>query len=158
MTGGKVDLTLIRESTRIDLVKLLESIPGPKAIVWDEQLAGAFGHVADFAFLRAHDVTKMFYISPNKLPQNTVQHVIFFSRPQTQLMDNINKQIRMEELQGGSGKEYHLWLVPRLTLLCERRLQEHGVYGTFTAVKELPLLLVRLESDLVSMELPLCFR
>lgn len=30
MTGGKVDFTLIREATRIDLVKLLDKLPGTK--------------------------------------------------------------------------------------------------------------------------------
>ncbi|XP_037796151.1 vacuolar protein sorting-associated protein 33A-like [Penaeus monodon] len=159
MTGGKVDFALIREATRIDLVKLLDKLPGTKAIVWDEQLAGAFSHVADYAFLKSHDVCKMFYICPKKLPSYNVAHMIFLSRPQTKLMDAINQQIRMEEIQGGSNKkEYHLWLVPRISLLCERRLQEHGVHGSFSSIRELPLLLFRLESDLVSMELPMCYR
>ncbi|XP_064080263.1 vacuolar protein sorting-associated protein 33A-like [Macrobrachium nipponense] len=157
MTGGKVDFNLIREATRLDLVNLLEKIGGTKAIVWDEQLAGAFSHIADYSFLRSHDVSKMFYISSNKLPQNNVAHVIFLSRPQTSLMDKINQQIRMEDVKGGSKKEYHLWLVPRISLLCERRLQEHGVRGSFSSISELPLLLFRLESDLMSMELPLCY-
>ncbi|XP_066982129.1 vacuolar protein sorting-associated protein 33A isoform X1 [Macrobrachium rosenbergii] len=157
MTGGKVDFNLIREATRLDLVNLLEKIGGTKAIVWDEQLAGAFSHVADYSFLRSHDVSKMFYISSNKLPQNNVAHVIFLSRPQTSLMDKINQQIRMEDVKGGNKKEYHLWLVPRISLLCERRLQEHGVRGSFSSISELPLLLFRLESDLMSMELPLCY-
>lgn len=30
MTGGKVDFALIREATRIDLVKLLDKLPGTK--------------------------------------------------------------------------------------------------------------------------------
>ncbi|XP_045606207.1 vacuolar protein sorting-associated protein 33A [Procambarus clarkii] len=158
MTGGKVDFALIKETTRIELVKLLDSIPGSKAIVWDEKLAGTFSYVADYAFLRTHDVCKMFYITSSKLPPNNVAHIIFLARPHTQIMDLINQQLRMEDLQGNAKKDYHLWLVPRISLLCERRLQEHGVRGSFASVKELPLLLFRLESDLVSMELPLCYR
>ncbi|KAG7172080.1 Vacuolar protein sorting-associated protein 33A-like 1 [Homarus americanus] len=140
MTGGKVDFALIKEATRIELVKLLDSIPGTKAVVWDEKLAGAFSHVADYAFLRTHDVCKMFYITANKLPPSNVAHIIFLARPHTSIMDQINQQLRM------------------ISLLCERRLQEHGVRGSFTTVRELPLLLFRLDCDLVSMELPLCFR
>ncbi|XP_071512987.1 vacuolar protein sorting-associated protein 33A isoform X2 [Panulirus ornatus] len=158
MTGGKVDFALIKETTRIELVKLLESLPGKKAIVWDEKLAGPFSNVADYAFLRTHDVCKMFYIASGKLPPNSVAHIIFLSRPHTKMMDQINHQLRMEDIQGSPKKDYHLWLVPRMSLLCERRLQEHGVHGTFTSIKELPLLLFRLECDLASMELPLCYR
>lgn len=158
MTGGKVDFALIREATRLELVKLLDSVQGTKAIVWDEKLAGPFSQVADYAFLRTHDVCKMYYINKNKLPTNNVAHIIFLTRAHTQLMDLINQQLRMEEALGGGKKDYHLWLVPRVSLLCEQRLEEHGVHGSFTSIKELPLLLYRLDSDLASMELPVCYR
>lgn len=158
MTGGKVDFALIREATRLELVKLLDGIPGTKAIVWDEKLAGPFSQVADYAFLRTHDVCKMYYINNSKLPPNNVAHIIFLSRAHTQLMDLINQQLRMEEALGGGKKDYHLWLVPRVSLLCEQRLEEHGVHGTFASIRELPLLLYRLDSDLTSMELPMCYR
>ncbi|KAK8743146.1 hypothetical protein OTU49_001558 [Cherax quadricarinatus] len=101
----------------------------------------------------------MFYITSNKLPPNNVAHIIFLARPHTQIMDLINQQLRMEDIKSSSiKKDYHLWLVPRISLLCERRLQEHGVRGSFASIRELPLLLFRLESDLVSMELPYCYR
>ncbi|KAG0729931.1 Vacuolar protein sorting-associated protein 33A [Chionoecetes opilio] len=158
MTGGKVDLALVREATRLELVKLLDGIPGTKAIVWDEKLAGPFSQVADYAFLRTHDVCKMYYINTSKLPSNTVAHIIFLTRPHTHLMDLINQQLRMEEALGGGKKDYHLWLVPRVSLLCEQRLEEHGVHGSLASIRELPLLLYRLDSDLASMELPMCFR
>lgn len=67
----------------------------PQAIVWDEKLAGPFSMVADYTFLRTHDVCKMFYVSSNKLPPSTVTHVIFLTRPLTKLMDLINQQLRM---------------------------------------------------------------
>lgn len=63
-----------------------------------------------------------------------------------------------EEALGAGRKDYHLWLVPRVSLLCEQRLEEHGVHGSFTSIRELPLLLYRLDSDLASMELPMCYR
>ena len=66
-----------------------------QAIVWDEQLAGAFELVADFSFLRSQNVTKMFYISRNKLPESNVANMIFLSRPKVHLMDQINHQIRL---------------------------------------------------------------
>lgn len=75
---------------------LFQSLDFPgQAIVWDEKLAGPFSQVADYAFLRSHDVCKMYYINKSKLPTNNVAHIIFLSRAHTQLMDLINQQLRM---------------------------------------------------------------
>ncbi|XP_076028832.1 vacuolar protein sorting-associated protein 33A-like [Oratosquilla oratoria] len=158
MTGGKVDFDAVKEDAKVQLVQLLEQYPGTKAIVWDEQLAGPFGHVADYSFLKNHDVCKMFYISAKHLPQNNVKHIIFLTRPRTHLMNLINNQVRAEESHGGGKKEYHIWFVPCVSLLCKELLKEHGIFSTFTSIKELRLLLFKLENDLVSMEFPLIYK
>lgn len=51
----------------------------------------------------------------------------------------------------------HLWCVPRITLLCEDRLKNHGIYGAFTTIQELPIHMYRLESDLATLEVPSCY-
>ena len=54
---------------------------------------------------------------------------------------------------GGFRREFHIFFVPRKSLLCERRLKELGVYGTFAHVDEYPLDIIPFDSDLMSMEM-----
>lgn len=55
-------------------------------------------------------------------------------------------------------KEFHIFFVPRKSLLCEKKLQNRGVYGNFTLVEEFSCDLFPFDNDLVSMELPTAFR
>ena len=54
-----------------------------------------------------------------------------------------------------STTEYHVACVPRRSVVCERSLAEHS--GTFS-LHSLPIYFYPLDTDLVSMELPLSFR
>lgn len=89
LQGGKVDISLIQTSARNNLINLLEKCPGKKAIVWDNNLAGPVGLVAQYTILREHMVTKMYPLRPTALPETDVDHVIFISRPKLHLMDFI---------------------------------------------------------------------
>ncbi|XP_035829204.1 vacuolar protein sorting-associated protein 33A isoform X2 [Aplysia californica] len=50
-------------------------------------------------------------------------------------------------------KEFYLVFVPRKSLLCEKKLKELGVYGSFASVEEFNLGLIPFDSDLLSMEM-----
>jgi hypothetical protein len=54
--------------------------------------------------------------------------------------------------QLGQQKEYHLYLSPKRTVLCERVLEECGVYGDLK-IGELRLDAVVMDPDLFSLEL-----
>lgn len=84
-----MDISLIQTSARNNLINLLEKCPGKKAIVWDNNLAGPVGLVAQYTILREHMVTKMYPLRPTALPETDVDHVIFISRPKLHLMDYI---------------------------------------------------------------------
>ncbi|KAB7498873.1 Vacuolar protein sorting-associated protein 33A [Armadillidium nasatum] len=156
---NKIDFSFIREASRNELIKLLSSIPGPKAIVWDKQLVGTFGLIGDFTFLRNYEVVKMFYISRENLPSNNIPNIIFLTVPTRNHMDYINNQLRMEEVHsGGNKKDFYLWCVPRVSLLCEERLKQHGVYGAFMSIQELPIYMYKLENDVAMLNLSSCFR
>ncbi|KAF2366399.1 Sec1-like protein [Trinorchestia longiramus] len=157
--SGRVDFGLVRAASREALSKLLDGVSGNKAIVWEKELAGSFSLVGDFSYLRSHGVTQMFYLSGEhaRSPSQPNIHIVFITKPHTASMDAINTYIRGLS-EGTSERQLHLWLVPRCSLLCERRLQEHGIFEHFTSVNELPLLFFQLEADLVSMELPGVFR
>lgn len=56
-------------------------------------------------------------------------------------------------------KEFHVLFVPRKTHLCEKKLKELGVYGSFkNNLNEFFLDLIPLDYDLLSMESPDLFR
>lgn len=55
--------------------------------------------------------------------------------------------------QNRSRKEFHIFFVPCKSLLCEKKLQNRGVYGSFSLIEEFPCDLFPFDSDLVSMEL-----
>lgn len=55
-------------------------------------------------------------------------------------------------------KEFHLFFVPCKSLLCEKKLQNRGVFGNFTLIEEFPCDLFPFDNDLVSMELNNAFR
>jgi hypothetical protein len=56
-------------------------------------------------------------------------------------------------------KEFHIVFVPRKSHLCEKKLKELGVYGSFKDnLKEFFLDLIPLDYDLLSMENPELFR
>ena len=52
---------------------------------------------------------------------------------------------------------WSLFFVPKRTMVCEKALEEAGVYGDIT-IGEYPLDLVPFEADLLSLEQPLSFK
>ena len=60
-----------------------------QAIIWDEQLTGPIGLIAEYSFLKDLDVMKMFQLKPGRLPSVSVKNVIFITRPEIDLMDCI---------------------------------------------------------------------
>ncbi len=122
LSSGKVNLALVREAGRRELLNCFERCPGSKAVVWDEKLTGPVGLVAEYSLLKEHEVGKMFPLARGKLPHCDEHNIIFLVRPKTELMDIIAENILKEESRG-SNKEYHIFFVPRKSLLCELRLQ-----------------------------------
>jgi len=158
LSAGKVNFSVLRELARKDLVTLLEKCPGTKAIIWDEQLTGPIGLIAEYSFLKDLDVMKMFQLKPGRLPSVSVKNVIFITRPEIDLMDCIADNLYGEDTQGSSRKEYQLFFVPRRSTLCEQRLKDKGVFGTLTFIDELPIDFYPLESDVLSMEIDNVFK
>ena len=65
-----------------------------QAVVWDERLTGPFGLVAEYSFLREHDVVKMFPLRPGRLPPSDVDSVVFLVRPQVALMEMVAENVQ----------------------------------------------------------------
>ncbi|KAH6931941.1 hypothetical protein HPB50_001787 [Hyalomma asiaticum] len=52
LANGRVNVALLREAARRELIELLDKCNGSKAIVWDGSLAGPFSLIAEFGLLR----------------------------------------------------------------------------------------------------------
>lgn len=55
-------------------------------------------------------------------------------------------------------KEFHIFFVPRKSLLCQKKLQNRGVFGSFTLIEEFKCDLFPFDNDLLSMELSGSFK
>lgn len=138
-----------------------------KAIVWDEPLFGSVILIAKKIWLKERNVLKTFTLQTcNQLPDMDVKHVIFIARAQLPLMDAVanvvladDKRVREANAKRNRGvatgtKEYHIYFVPRASKLCEKHLQDRGVFGSFATVAALAWEIYPVDSDLLSMELP----
>uniref|UniRef100_A0A146M4U8 Vacuolar protein sorting-associated protein 33A n=1 Tax=Lygus hesperus TaxID=30085 RepID=A0A146M4U8_LYGHE len=152
LNGGKVNLSLLQEQYRKELLTLIDKCDGTKAIVWDDALGVPFGVVASSSLLRDHNVGKMYQLNFGKLPVlKDVKNIIFISRAHEHLMDMIADNIHGEE-RSGIRKEYHLFFVPRRTNVCEKRLADKGVKGNFTFIEDIKCDIFPFDYDLMSME------
>lgn len=157
LSSGKLNIGLVQEQARKQLLCLLEKCDGTKAIIWDQSLAGPIGLVAKYNLLQEHDVVKMFPLCGGKLQPTDVANVIFITRPHLHLMDLIAENVHGEE-GNRPKKKFHLFFVPRKSLLCEKKLSNRGVFGSFTLFEEFACDLFPFDADLVSMELSGAFK
>ncbi|XP_061842197.1 vacuolar protein sorting-associated protein 33A isoform X2 [Nerophis lumbriciformis] len=156
LSYGRVNLNILREAARKELREFLDKCAGSKAIVWDEYLTGPFGLIAQYSLLKEHEVEKMFTLKSGRLPPADVKNIIFFVRPRLELMDIIAENVFSEDKH--STRDFHILFVPRRSLLCEQRLKEQGVLGSFINIDEYILDLIPYDGDLLSMEYESAFR
>ncbi|XP_005329637.2 vacuolar protein sorting-associated protein 33A [Ictidomys tridecemlineatus] len=151
LSYGRVNLNVLREAVRRELREFLDKCAGSKAIVWDEYLTGPFGLIAQYSLLKEHEVEKMFTLKGSRLPAADVKNIIFFVRPRLELMDIIAENVLSEDRRG-PVRDFHILFVPRRSLLCEQRLKDLGVLGSFIHREEYSLDLIPFDGDLLSME------
>ncbi|XP_040842996.1 vacuolar protein sorting-associated protein 33A isoform X3 [Ochotona curzoniae] len=157
LSYGRVNLNVLREAVRRELREFLDKCAGSKAIVWDEYLTGPFGLIAQYSLLKEHEVEKMFTLKGSRLPAADVKNIIFFVRPRLELMDIIADNVLSEDRRG-PARDFHILFVPRRSLLCEQRLKDLGVLGSFIHREEYSLDLIPFDGDLLSMESEGAFR
>lgn len=126
-----------------------------QAIVWDEALSGPVGLITKYALLKERGVVKMLQLRPGALPSLDVRHIIFIARPNPKLMDFVADNVHSFDKKHvhGARKEFHLYFVPKISMLCEKHLKIKGVYGSFTNIGEFRCDVFPVDSDVLSMEL-----
>ncbi len=116
--------------------------------------------LAKYQFFKERSVVKMFSLKGGRLPTINAENLVFITRPDLDKMDKIAENVKVEEASGGgsgSRLDFHILFVPNKSMLCEKRLKERGVYGSFAYLDELSIFWYPLDTDLVSMERPSIF-
>lgn len=147
----------VKELARKELSDYLDKYAGTKILVWDEGLTGPMDLIAKYQFFKERGVKKMFPLKTGRLPKvQGADNIVFVTRPHLEHMDKIADNVKSEELSG-VRIDFHILFVPNKSLLCEMRLKDRGVYGSFTFLDELAVHWFPLETDLISMERPSIF-
>eukprot|EP00093_Oithona_nana_P009395 09395.XXX_361247_360693_1 [CDS] Oithona nana genome sequencing. len=69
-------------------------------------------------------------------------------------MDKIADNVKGEEMTSSTRTDFHILFVPHKSLLCEMRLKDRGVFGSFSHLHELSIGFFPLDVDVISMERP----
>ncbi|KAH7636266.1 vacuolar protein sorting-associated protein 33A [Dermatophagoides farinae] len=156
LNSGRLNLSSLRDFQRTDLFALLDSIDGTKAIVWDQQLIAPFELISNIKSFMEHKVIQNLKFRSVQGSMVEAQNVVYFIRPTLSYMDTIAEDIRASESIRNCN--FHIIFVPRKCILCEKRLETLGVFGSFTTIEEYSPDFFVLDSDVISIEWPLCFR
>ncbi|KAK3341757.1 Sec1-like protein [Lasiosphaeria hispida] len=151
------DTEQVRDKARKDLLYLLEGVRGKKNLVIEKSLAGPLGVIVKASTLRDYGVDNFFFLE-NKNTDTSQRNVVFIARGESAgHAQAIADQIRRLQRDSQAPHEFHVFWVPRRTLLSDKVLEEAGVLGDAN-VAELPLYFFPLEEDLLSLELDNSFR
>lgn len=143
------DVTAFSILAKRSLTDALDKIAGAKTLVLDAALAGPLGLVAEMSLLRDHGVDKLFWLERGALSQ-AQKNIVYVCRPEISLMRIIADQIK--SAPASQNHSYTLLLAPRVTSVCASVLEDLGVFGS-VEMHELPMSLIPLERDVLSLEL-----
>ncbi len=153
-------------------------MPGDKVLILDDQIIGPLSLVAPSSVLKEHGVKKIYKLNDKELDLD-IKNVLYIVHPRMHLMKWIGNQVKRflstppapvnlstarkggrpvtVEFVDNGPKNFSIFMVPRKTLICEKILEEIGVYGD-VRIEEYPLDLIPFDDDVLSMELPYAFK
>ncbi|CAI0650728.1 unnamed protein product [Colletotrichum noveboracense] len=147
----------IKDKARKDLLYLLEAVRGKKNLILERSLAGPIGTIVKVATLQEYGVDKFFFLE-NQNADTSQRNVIFIARGEcARHAQTIAEQIRRLQRESQTGHDFHIFWVPRRTLVSDKLLEEAGVLGDVN-ISELLLYFFPLEKDVLSLELDDSFR
>ncbi|TRX97712.1 hypothetical protein FHL15_001467 [Xylaria flabelliformis] len=166
------DTEHIRDKARKDLLELLEGVRGKKNLVIERSLAGPVGVIVKVSTLHDYGVDKFFFLENNNA-DTSQRNVVFIARGECArhaqaiaAAQTIKYQHTISPLfylyhrlqrESQTGHEFHVFWVPRRTLVSDKLLEEAGVLGDVN-IAELPVYFFPLERDVLSLELDDSFR
>ncbi|KAI0187453.1 vacuolar protein sorting 33A-like protein [Xylaria flabelliformis] len=151
------DTEHIRDKARKDLLELLEGVRGKKNLVIERSLAGPVGVIVKVSTLHDYGVDKFFFLENNNA-DTSQRNVVFIARGEcARHAQAIADHIKRLQRESQTGHEFHVFWVPRRTLVSDKLLEEAGVLGDVN-IAELPVYFFPLERDVLSLELDDSFR
>ncbi|KAI1152164.1 Sec1-like protein [Nemania diffusa] len=151
------DTEHVRDKARKDLLHLLEGVRGKKNLVIERSLAGPIGVIVKVSTLHDYGVDKFFFLE-NQNADTSQRNVVFMARGEcARHAQAIADQIKRLQRESQTGHEFHIFWVPRRTLVSDKLLEEAGVLGDVN-ISELPVYFFPLERDVLSLELDDSFR
>ncbi|KAJ4485667.1 Sec1-like protein [Lentinula aciculospora] len=150
-----LDTNLLKEISKKALVDALNSVHGSKTLVLDPSLAGPLGLVTEVALLKHHGVDKMYWLERGPLSSSTT-NIVYLCRPLVNYVKIIADHIKRHAKES-SKHNYTLLLVPRLSSLVSRLLEEEGVLGDIT-ISAYNLQFLPIADDVISLEYESAFK
>eukprot|EP01090_Pellita_catalonica_P017405 TRINITY_DN5247_c0_g1_i1.p1 TRINITY_DN5247_c0_g1~~TRINITY_DN5247_c0_g1_i1.p1 ORF type:complete len:594 (-),score=95.78 TRINITY_DN5247_c0_g1_i1:73-1854(-) len=149
-----INLDALRLHSRRELIKILDSIGGTKALVIDPKLAGPLDLVAGIELLQEHGASKIYHLT-DKLDTDCTS-IIYLIRPKLPFMKMMAGHVKQHKANG-MKKEYHVLFVPRKTIITEKHLEDEGVYNDIK-IREYCLDIIPFDTDILSLELRNSFK
>ncbi|KAI5927678.1 Sec1-like protein [Camillea tinctor] len=151
------DTEHIRDRARKDILYHLEAVRGKKNLIIERSLAGPIGIIVKVSTLQDYGVDKFFFLENNNA-DTSQRNVVFMARGEcARHAQSIADHIKRLQRESQTGHEFHIFWVPRRTLVSDKLLEEAGVLGDVN-ISELPLYFFPLERDVLSLELDDSFR
>ncbi|KAI5399760.1 Vacuolar protein-sorting-associated protein 33, variant 3 [Lathyrus oleraceus] len=127
LDNAPVNLTSIREHSQKELINILKNEQG----------------------------VELRHLSADPI-QSDCTKIVFLVRSQPDLMRFICSNVH-DDVSKGLQREYHVYFVPRRTVVCEKVLEDEKLHHLFT-IGEYPLYLLPMDEDVLSFELDLSFK
>jgi hypothetical protein len=90
-----ISLNAVRETARTELENVLNSMPGDKVLVLDDQIIGPLGLVAPASLLKEHKVKKMYKLNEKPFDvDRELKNILYIVRPRMHLMKWIGTQVQ----------------------------------------------------------------
>ncbi|WIA30196.1 hypothetical protein OEZ86_000288 [Tetradesmus obliquus] len=186
LEAGPVPLAQIRTNAKKQLVDIVDSKRGKKALILDPAISGSLTQLDTglSELFTEHGIVKLLYLERTRLDDSSynsveprladVKPVIYIARATLDNAQLIAWQVKAacssssSSSHGGSRSgaaaaaaaaqhEFSVFWVPRRSIAVEKVLEDEGVYGSITQ-GEFGLDLVPLEDDVLSLELDRAFR
>ncbi|KAJ1403120.1 Sec1-like, domain 2 [Sesbania bispinosa] len=154
LDNAPVNLTSIREQSQKELINILKNVRGKKCLVIDPKLGDSLSLIIQTSILKEHGV-ELRHLSADPI-QSDCSKVVYLVRSQPNLMRSICSNVH-NDVSKGLQREYHVYFVPRRTVVCEKVLEEEKLHHMIT-IGEYPLYIVPMDEDVLSFELDLSYK
>ena len=152
-----IKFQILKDHVQERVTEMLDQAPGGKLLALDPALIGPLSLVVKQSLLKDHGVVKTEPLTEEPLGCEPRDIIIFIVRPTIENMKLVSRHVN--DYKANEEKHrYDLFMVPKVSEVCENILTLEQVFGQFDTISDLPLYLIPLEMDLLSLQLEDSFR